>query len=190
MDCDSEYDDPVSDIDENYEFNPDKEYISPIATPLLLGKARIKALQLVQKAIALENFAKQQFKTNLSSGATVNVDLALCRCIKRGVIDVTKAVRKNIKGLVLIASDVYPVDVVAHLPILCEEKNLTYAYLPCKKILAATCRSKRPVCVVLVVEPPDNFQKLMSQLTNAEHLDYSKIFEKVDSAIRKGHPYL
>lgn len=35
--------------------------------------------------------------------------------------EVVKAVRKGEKGFVLIAGDISPIDVIAHLPILCED---------------------------------------------------------------------
>lgn len=40
--------------------------------------------------------------------------------LKRGVKDVVKAIRKGAKGIVILAADVSPVDVISHIPILCE----------------------------------------------------------------------
>jgi H/ACA ribonucleoprotein complex subunit 2 len=46
---------------------------------------------------------------------------AKAKAIRRGVKEVVKAVRKGEKGFVLIAGDISPIDVIAHLPILCED---------------------------------------------------------------------
>ncbi|WP_455367526.1 50S ribosomal protein L7Ae [[Eubacterium] cellulosolvens] len=52
--------------------------------------------------------------------------------IKKGTNEVTKAVERGISKLVLIAEDVEPPQVVAHLPILCEERKISYLYVPNK----------------------------------------------------------
>jgi large subunit ribosomal protein L7Ae len=49
--------------------------------------------------------------------------------IKKGTNEVTKAVERGNAKLVLIGSDVEPPEIVMHLPMLCEEKNIPYIYL-------------------------------------------------------------
>ncbi|BDR93073.1 50S ribosomal protein L7Ae [Vulcanisaeta souniana] len=55
--------------------------------------------------------------------------------IKKGTNEVTKAVERGIAKLVFIAEDVDPPEIVAHLPILCEEKGVPYVYVPSKERL-------------------------------------------------------
>ncbi|MFP3216650.1 MAG: 50S ribosomal protein L7Ae, partial [Vulcanisaeta sp.] len=55
--------------------------------------------------------------------------------IKKGTNEVTKAVERGLAKLVLIAEDVDPPEIVAHLPILCEEKGVPYIYVPSKERL-------------------------------------------------------
>jgi len=55
--------------------------------------------------------------------------------IKIGVNEVTKAIERGVAKLVLIAKDVDPVEIVMHLPIICEEKNIPYTYVATKKVL-------------------------------------------------------
>ena len=50
--------------------------------------------------------------------------------VKKGTNEVTKAIERGISKLVLIAEDVEPPEVVAHLPILCEEHGAAYAFVP------------------------------------------------------------
>ncbi|MEA2071867.1 MAG: 50S ribosomal protein L7Ae [Asgard group archaeon] len=45
---------------------------------------------------------------------------------KKGTNETTKAIERNQAKLVLIANDVQPPEIVAHLPLLCEEKNIPY----------------------------------------------------------------
>merc|ERR1719230_358079 len=91
---------------------------SPLADPMLTGKLSDRALKLVKKAIA-------------------------DKCVRRGVPECTKAIRKGQKGIVLLAGDVFPIDIIAHLPAFCEEKDLYYAYVPSREILGEACGSKR-----------------------------------------------
>ncbi|KAF9302323.1 hypothetical protein BGZ74_005526, partial [Mortierella antarctica] len=72
--------------------------VSPIAAPLAQDKLTKKLLKTVKKA-------------------------AKAKHVKRGVKEVVKGLRKGEKGLVLIAGDISPIDVITHVPVLCEEND-------------------------------------------------------------------
>ena len=69
--------------------------------------------------------------------------------------EVQKAIRKNEKGLCVIAGDISPIDVVSHFACLCEEKGLPYIYVPSKLELGAAASTKRPTSVLMVVPAKD-----------------------------------
>ena len=50
--------------------------------------------------------------------------------IKRGTNETTKAIERGVTKLVYIAEDVEPPEIVAHLPILCEERKIPFIYVP------------------------------------------------------------
>ncbi|MHA1221595.1 MAG: 50S ribosomal protein L7Ae [Candidatus Heimdallarchaeota archaeon] len=52
---------------------------------------------------------------------------------KKGTNEVTKAIERNQAKLVLIADDVQPPEIVMHLPLLCEEKNIPYVVCGSRK---------------------------------------------------------
>ncbi len=52
--------------------------------------------------------------------------------VKKGTNETTKAVERGLAKLVYIAMDVDPPEIVAHLPLLCEEKNIPYIYVKSK----------------------------------------------------------
>ena len=52
---------------------------------------------------------------------------------RKGTNETTKAIERNQAKLVLIADDVQPPEIVAHLPLLCEEKNIPYVVCGSKK---------------------------------------------------------
>ena len=52
--------------------------------------------------------------------------------VRKGTNETTKAIERGISKLVVIAEDVEPPEVVAHLPILCEERNAPFIFVPSK----------------------------------------------------------
>ncbi len=55
--------------------------------------------------------------------------------VKKGTNEATKALERGISKLVVIAEDVEPPEVVAHLPIICDEQGAAYAFVPSKQEL-------------------------------------------------------
>lgn len=49
-----------------------------------------------------------------------------------------------------IAGDIAPIDVISHLPVLCEDHSIPYVFVPSKADLGAAANTKRPTSVVLV----------------------------------------
>jgi H/ACA ribonucleoprotein complex subunit 2 len=52
---------------------------------------------------------------------------------------------------VVIAGDVSPMDVITHLPVLCEEAGVPYVYVPSKTDLGLAATTKRPTSVVMII---------------------------------------
>ena len=55
--------------------------------------------------------------------------------ISKGTNEITKAIERGSAELVLIAEDIEPEEIVAHIPILCDEKKIPYVYVPSKEEL-------------------------------------------------------
>ncbi len=55
--------------------------------------------------------------------------------VKKGTNEATKAIERGSSKLIVIAEDVEPPEVVAHLPILCEEQGAAFVFVPTKKEL-------------------------------------------------------
>merc|ERR1712159_976805 len=91
--------------------------------------------------------------------ADAKLSKKLFKCIKkatktkqvlRGVKEVVKAVRKGTKGVCVIAGNISPMDVISHLPILCEDNDVPYIYVRSKEDLGAAGLTKRPTSCMLV----------------------------------------
>ncbi len=55
--------------------------------------------------------------------------------VKKGTNEATKAIERGTSKLIIIAEDVEPPEVVAHLPILCEEQGAAFVFVPTKQEL-------------------------------------------------------
>jgi len=73
--------------------------------------------------------------------------------IKKGTNETTKAVERGQAKLVAIAMDVQPEEIVAHLPLLCDEKKIPYVYVPSKKALGEACGLQVAAAAVAVIDP-------------------------------------
>ncbi|KAK5846254.1 hypothetical protein F383_15236 [Gossypium arboreum] len=127
--------------------------ISPIAKPLAGKKLSKKTLKFVRKA-------------------------AEHKCLKRGVKEVVKSIRRGHKGLCVIAGNISPIDVITHVPILCEEADIPYVYVPSKEDLATAGSTKRLTCCVLVLTKPTKGE-LSPEEQEKLKADYSHIVEDV-----------
>ena len=67
--------------------------------------------------------------------------------------------RHKKKRVCLIAGDIFPVDVISHLPVLCEEAGIPYIYVPTKEALGIASATKRPTSCVLIGANKDSEYK-------------------------------
>ena len=75
--------------------------------------------------------------------------------IKKGTNEVTKVIERGVAKLVVIAEDVDPPEIVAHLPILCEEKKIPYVFVTSKNQLGASLGIDVPSASACIVEAGD-----------------------------------
>lgn len=86
--------------------------------------------------------------------------------IRKGTNETTKAIERNLAKLVIIAEDVEPPEVVAHLPILCDERNIPYVYVPTKSQMGPALGIDIGAAAACIVEPGDS-QGLIDQIVTA-----------------------
>lgn len=112
---------------------------------------QIKYVSIIAKPLASESTTKKLHKLVRKASQA--------KFVKRGVKEVVKALRKGEKGFCIIAGDISPVDVITHLPIMCEDRGIPYLYVPSKHDLGAAATTKRPTSCVLVT-PKDSFAEM------------------------------
>jgi len=62
---------------------------------------------------------------------------------KKGANEATKTLNRGISELIIMAADAEPIEILLHLPLLCEDKNVPYVFVP------RLVRAKDVMCFVL-----------------------------------------
>ncbi|XP_026462082.1 H/ACA ribonucleoprotein complex subunit 2-like protein [Ctenocephalides felis] len=104
---------------------------SIIAQPMAPKKLTKKCYKLIKKASKQKTF------------------------LRAGLKDVQSRIRKGETGIVIFAGDVTPVEIMCHLPGVCEEKDIPYTYTPSRNDLGSAMGMKRGSLMILVREHPD-----------------------------------
>ena len=105
---------------------------------------RCLAINIISSPLASKKSTKKAHKLVRKSSQS--------KSLRRGVKELVKGVRKGDKGLAILAGDVFTIDVISHLPVLLEEHNRPYIFVPSKRDLGAAACTKRPTSCVLIKE--------------------------------------
>lgn len=80
--------------------------------------------------------------------------------VEKGTNEVTKAVELGTAKLVLYAKDVEPKEIVAHLPILCKEKNILCFEVDSKQKLGISIGLKVNTASIAIVDAGDSAEDI------------------------------
>jgi H/ACA ribonucleoprotein complex subunit 2 len=116
------------------------------------------------------------------------------KSLKRGVKEVVKALRKSPippvnatisepTGIVVLAADISPMDVISHIPVLCEDHSIPYVFVRSRAELGAAGATKRPTSVVMVV--PKSSGKIKKKSGEGSEGDTKDDFNKVYADLTK-----
>ncbi|TAQ88074.1 hypothetical protein B7494_g3631 [Chlorociboria aeruginascens] len=136
----------------------------PFANPLADEKVTKKLLKSVKKA-------------------------AKNKTLKRGVKEVVKSLRKSpggvantAPGVVILAADISPMDIISHIPVLCEDHNVPYIFVTSRAELGAAGNTKRPTSVVMVSAARTGAKKDES-IAGVE--DYPEVYKDLVKVVEK-----
>ncbi|KAK1146534.1 hypothetical protein N8T08_002964 [Aspergillus melleus] len=143
--------------------------VVPFASPLVEDKSAKKVLKSVKKA-------------------------AVNKCLKRGVKEVVKALRKSPipapnapvsipNGVVILAADISPMDVISHIPVLCEDHGIPYVFVTSRAELGNSAATKRPTSVTMVV--PKSASKGKKKDEDDDGEDFSSVYEELAKLAQK-----
>lgn len=96
------------------------EEVNPKAYPLADPNLTQKILELVQQA--------SEYKQ-----------------LKKGANEATKTLNRGLAEVIVLAADAEPLEILLHLPLLCEDKNVPYVFVKSKQALGRACGVSRAV---------------------------------------------
>ena len=65
--------------------------------------------------------------------------------LKKGANEATKTLNRGTSEIVILAADTIPLEILLHLPLVAEDKNVPYVYVPSKTALGRACGVSRAV---------------------------------------------
>eukprot|EP00357_Protocruzia_adherens_P035376 CAMPEP_0114995138 /NCGR_PEP_ID=MMETSP0216-20121206/13547_1 /TAXON_ID=223996 /ORGANISM="Protocruzia adherens, Strain Boccale" /LENGTH=125 /DNA_ID=CAMNT_0002359115 /DNA_START=62 /DNA_END=439 /DNA_ORIENTATION=+ len=90
--------------------------------------------------------------TKLSSSVMDLVQQSIrTKQLRKGANETTKALNRDMARLIVMAADTEPLEILLHLPLLCEDKNVPYIFVPSKAALGRACGVSRSVIAAAVV---------------------------------------
>jgi len=131
--------------EEELSYEEKLKFVSVIANPMATKKQAGRIYKLIKKA------SKQ--KTYL----------------RNGLKEVQGKIRKGERGIVIFAGDVSPVEIMCHLPAVCEEKEMPYIYTPSRMDIGAAMGVKRGTMTVMI----------------RENNEYKELYDKVFEDLKK-----
>jgi len=84
--------------------------------------------------------------------------------LKKGANEATKALNRGVAEFIVMAADAEPLEILLHLPLLCEDKNVPYVFVSSKKALGRACGISRSVISAAVIA--NEGSQLKSQIIN------------------------
>ena len=77
----------------------------------------------------------------------------------------------------VIAADISPIDVLSHLPILCEDNGIPYIYVKSRAEVGEACKTKRPTSCVFIAGAKKGSKE-------------AKKYDRCEKLIKQRNPYI
>lgn len=140
--------------------------VNPKAYPLADAKLTQTILDLVQQACNYKQLKKvssssttddlRRVSTREATQSSENQkkkkqelvltpSLSFCLSVVQGANEATKTLNRGIAEFVVMAADTEPLEILLHLPLLAEDKNVPYVFIPSKQALGRACGVSRSV---------------------------------------------
>ncbi|EEA05959.1 putative 60S ribosomal protein L7a [Cryptosporidium serpentis] len=70
--------------------------------------------------------------------------------LRKGANEATKALNRGVAEIIVLAADAEPLEILLHLPLVCEDKNTPYVFVRSKVALGRACGVSRPVIAAAI----------------------------------------
>merc|ERR1719313_1646629 len=87
------------------------------------------------------------------------------KLLKKGANETTKGLNRGVADLIVLAADTEPLEIILHLPLLCEDKNVPYVYVGKQADIGRACGvSRNIIAVAIMSDDPKNPSPISSQV--------------------------
>jgi len=86
--------------------------------------------------------------------------------LRRGANEATKTLNRGLSEFIVMAADAEPLEILLHLPLLCEDKNVPYVFVRSKQALGRACGVSRPIIACSVTS--NEGSQLKPQITTIQ----------------------
>merc|ERR1712110_1367255 len=122
---------------------------------------RLNFVSVIAKPMASKKLAKKLYKV-------IKKGMKHKTFVRNGLKDVQSRIRKGERGIVVFAGDVTPVDVMCHLPAVCEEKEIPYVFTPSRSLLGQAMGVKRGSLMVFITNVRKKLRNYLQLLLRLE----------------------
>ena len=117
------------------------------------------------------------------------------KSLKRGVKEVVKSLRKSSTAaattvgsgeppaVVILAADISPMDVISHIPVLCEDHGVPYIYVTSRAELGAAASTSRPTSVVMIMQEAAGKKKTDGEKGNED--EFKEVYRDLVKIVSK-----
>ena len=95
--------------------------------------------------------------------------------LKKGANETGKSLNRDQAEIVLLAADATPLEIILHLPLLCEDKSVPYIFVPSMVELGQACGTSRNVIACSIIRK-NNFDNSMQNEIKQMKLKVEKYF--------------
>lgn len=87
--------------------------------------------------------------------------------MRKGANEATKTLNRGLAEFIVMAADAQPIEILLHLPLLCEDKNVPYVFVRSKQALGRACGVSRSIIACSVTA--NEGSQLKSQITSIQN---------------------
>lgn len=89
----------------------------------------------------------------------------------------------NPAAIVVIAADISPMDVISHIPVLCEDHSIPYIYIKSRAQLGEASATKRPTSVVMISK--DRTTKSKKDIKDEDVTEFNEVYGELQKLVAK-----
>ena len=92
------------------------------------------------------------------------IDLNKNGRVKKGSNEVTKSAERGTAQFIILAEDVNPPELLAHIPLICEEKDIPYGYVPSQEFLAKGASAASVAVMEITKSAQEKFHEVVEEI--------------------------